>query len=410
MREHAGAKGHTGAGEQAGAAGRAPAGGRPCSRREALAVLAPLLAVPLLGASGCRFSSLVSGAKDGVGFPGDYAVAVVKSNVSNISTYIECYDGALDLVAKLEYPYSTLENSWGRPERSGGEVLLCNQGVEGFRTSTTVVGIDTLTGRVREYDTGISALKGCTATERYVYATRNLNLSAPIARVDRRTGERVQAEYPGLLYPLAYGEKVYAFNDFIPGKKDQSFLLTLSEDLELLDSIDFGSVSKVPQVTGFIDDRLYFVMTQDTDDIEWADIVWHLNYYSPEGGQMHQVTEARGMRLGRIAAHADTLFVLGSANVSGGPRNKVLAVDARSGETVAEQPLSFEPKHLLVVGDALYVAGYDDDVNGTGRMAMALVAFDVAEGGLTETGKVFLENSEKDRPGRYYLTGLFAER
>jgi DNA-binding beta-propeller fold protein YncE len=409
MREHAGAKGHRGR-AAAGTGGRAPAGGGLYSRREALAVLAPLLAVPLLGASGCRFSSLLSGAKDGVGFPGDYAVAVVKSNVSNISTYIEYYDASLELAAKLEYPYSTLENSWGRPERSGSEVFLCNQGVEGLRTSTTVVGIDTTTGRVREYDTGIRALQGCTATERYVYATRNLNLSAPIARVDRQTGERVQAEYPGLLYPFAYGGRVYAFNTDVPGRGRRAALLTLGEDLGLLDSIDFGSGSRVPQATGFMGDNLYFVMTKNADEVEWKDKVWSLCRFLPADSDVSEIMKVTGMRLGLVASKGDALFVLGSANVLGGPRNKVLVVDSRSGEAVAEQPLTFEPEHLLVSDNALYVAGYDDDVNGTGRQAMALAAFDIAEGGLTETGKVFLANSEKDRPGRYYLTGLFAKR
>jgi hypothetical protein len=382
--------------------------GRLYSRRAALAALAPLLAVPLLGASGCRFSSLLSGAKDGAGFPDAYAVAVVKSNVSNISTFIEYYDGSLGLVAKLEYPYATLENTWGKPERSGNEVFLCNQGVEGFRTSTTVVGIDTLTGKVHEYDMGINVLQGCTATERYVYATRNLNMNSTIARVNRQTGERIQAQYPGVLRPYVYKDRVYAFNNHASDKDDRFSLLILDEELALQSAIDYGADSYIVQATGFVDKKLYLVYSSENGSTEWADKSWLLSCFSPIDNQIDTLYESKGMRLGRIATHINTLFVLGSANVLGGPRNKVLAIDSKSGETVAEQPLTFEPEHLYVSGDTLYVAGYDDDVNGTGRMAMALAAFDIAEKSLSETGKVFLKNSEADRPGRYYLCGLFA--
>jgi hypothetical protein len=383
--------------------------GRLYSRREMLAVLAPLLAVPLLGASGCQFSSLLSGAKEGAGFPDDYAIAVVKSNVTNISTYIEYYDSSLNLIAKLEYPYSTLENSWGKPERSGTEVLLCNQGIEGFRTSTTVVAIDTLTGKVCEYDTGITALKGCTATEHYVYATRNLNMSSPIVRIDRQTGERIEAEYPGVLRPFAYEDRLYAFNNHVPGKDDRFSLLVLDEELALQDTIDFGDDSGIVQATGFIEDRLYVVYALGADSLEWADTIWYLSYYSPADHKVHGLYEAKGMRLGFAISKGNTLFVLSSANVLGGPRNKVLTIDANDGALLAETPLIFEPKFIHINNEQLFVAGYDDDMNGTGRMAMALAAFDITEEGLTETEKVFLNHSEKDRPGRYYLCGLFGE-
>ena len=132
--------------------------------------------------SGCQFSGTAT-----ENYNSEYAIAVVKSNDSNISTFIEYYDKDLNQVNKLEYPYSTLENTWGKPERSGDEVFLAAQGIGGLRNSPIVVGLDTKTGAVHEYDTGMTVLKNSTANERYVFASNFLNGKAKLVRIDKAT-------------------------------------------------------------------------------------------------------------------------------------------------------------------------------------------------------------------------------
>lgn len=378
--------------------------GQTLYTRRAFAGLSTV-ALATVSLSGCTLLRKLA-VSDGQGYLLDYAIAVVKSNVIIESTFIEYYDESLALINKIEYPYSTLENTWGKPERSGDEVLLAAQGIEGIRRSKVVVGLNTTTGAITEYDVGIGILKNCTANERFVYASRNLNASSAIARVDRQTGEKLRRDYPGLLYPYAWGDKVYAFNSHRPGEPKGAHLLVLDEALDLLETIDFDDRPTIVQITGFIDGRLYFVFVPGEDtDADWAVTRRNLRYLTPEDNKVHDVITLVGKRLGYVAVRGTTLYVLVNADVTGGSRNKIVAIDAQKGIVTGEFALSYEPSYLYLKGDVLYVTGYDDEVG----YDLVLGAYELGStGDISPVGEVHFENHEEGRKGRFYLTGLFS--
>jgi hypothetical protein len=385
-------------------------GGKALTRREFAKVAGVVGVSAVCGAAfdalaGCQGAAPLSPAARGEGYTTDYSIAVVKSNVISESTFVEYYDESLSLVNKLEYPYSTLENSWGKPERFGDEVYLANQGVEGIRQATTVVGINTKTGAVREYDAGIRALKNCTANENYVFASRNLNAKSDIVRIDKQTGERHTANYPGLLYPFAYEDKIYAFNTDVVGKLNQTALLILDEDLELLNTIEFGENSHLPQATGFIGDRLWFVLAYEASNATWADTSWNICSLLHNTPNVETIATETGKRLGNIALLGDALCVLISADIAAESRNNILLRDSYSGNFISEYPLAYEPKFVHQHNGTIFAAGYDDKV----AHDLMLGAYKMnADGVLFQTNEVHTANHESDRQGRYYLTGLFA--
>jgi len=351
----------------------------------------------------CADRSVLSGQ----GYTTDYAVAVIKTNVSNPVTFIEYYDEGLNLVNKLEYPYATLENSWGNAEYFEGTVYLAAQGIEGFRNGDTVVALDTETGIVTEYDSGIGAPQSVTANEQYVFAV-NQGQTTNLSRIDKVTSEVLSARPPGLLHPFAYEDRLYILNQLFKTTTSPtraSLLIFNAEDLSTVGSIDLGDNMVHAQTIGFIDERLFFITSISDDSVKWVDKEWYINYYSPTDNTIHEVASITGMRLNYLVVHDDTLYVLGTASVVGDSRNKILAIDFATGAVFEDYPLTYEPEYICTRDGVLYVTGYDDnDIPD-----LVLGAYAIEEDGLRMLNEVHFANHEQGQSGRYYLSGLFTQ-
>ncbi|MDR3053693.1 MAG: hypothetical protein LBU48_07530, partial [Coriobacteriales bacterium] len=189
-------------------------------------------------------------------------------------------------------------------------------------------------------------------------------------------------------------------NTDVPGKPNEASLLILNEDLELLETIEFGEYSYLPQITGFIGDRLYFSASFGDDGIGNS-TTNQLRYFSISDSELHTIWESEWL-LGYATIYRETLFV------ARGYENIIYEIDATTGTLKAEHALSYEPDYFYVSNDILYVAGYDYNVNGRQQTAMVLAAYALHDSELTLLNKIYLTDGEPGRPGRYYLTGLFA--
>jgi hypothetical protein len=148
-------------------------------KKAAAAALCAALAAALL--AGC---SLAGRARDGLDaqarvaagagseFPGDYAVAVVRTSDHHEGSYLELYDEELRRVATVAYPYTCLENMPNNaPFRCGDEVLIAHRGYLAGRGGGQVVSINALTGEARAYDVGRSFVSNAAALGDSIFAS-----------------------------------------------------------------------------------------------------------------------------------------------------------------------------------------------------------------------------------------------
>jgi hypothetical protein len=77
----------------------------------------------------------------GAGYTDDYEIALILTDTRSYSTFIEYYDDELELVNALQYPYSSMENSWGEPMCYGNAMYIIPQGLGYKLDARLVIGL-----------------------------------------------------------------------------------------------------------------------------------------------------------------------------------------------------------------------------------------------------------------------------
>jgi hypothetical protein len=346
---------------------------------------------------GCSY---FSGTRTGEGYNPDYAVAVILTNRQTPSTFINYYDKDLNLVASLEYPYKMIQSPWGKPEVYDATVYLTPQGTALNPTSSVVAALDLATGKIKDLDAD-GGVSNVTANERYIFGAA----SGGMGRIDKETGKVVSIQQPGYLFPFAHEDKVYVFNDQRPEDFNHGWLFVMSEDLEVLETIDFGAESALPQTCGFIGDRLYFILVaKNLDNIPWEDLEWGLCYYSTEDSKVHTLTTVQGMRLEFVESIGSKLYVIATGDTTGDTLNKILIIDEKTGVIEGECKMgSFVPQYLLAKDNILYVGGTEGE-----DRTHELRSYVPDSLGLREVGSIPLTSYDTSTI-RYYIGGLFAQ-
>jgi hypothetical protein len=227
-----------------------------------VAVFLAALSLSLTACSCSLFFNYASLADD---YDPNYAVAVVQTSRQASSTFIDYYDESLELVVSIEYPYMLMQSPWGKPEIYDSTVYMTplKSAANPFG-DCGVFALDLKTGEVQELDAD-GGVSNVTANERYVFAAA----FGGMGRIDRETGAVLSIEQPGYLFPFAREDRVYVFNNQRPKDYQHGWLFIMDEDLEILETIDFGAPTAIPQTCGFIGDRLYFVFVADDSDMPW---------------------------------------------------------------------------------------------------------------------------------------------
>lgn len=370
----------------------------PCKFKQLWLVLVLYLFCILLG---CSPSAIVNGATAGNGYPSDYTVAVIQTTRQMASTYIDYYDENLNLITSLEYPYKTTQSPWGKPCIYDGKVYMTPQGTGLALTTSVVAELDLNTGKVHELDAD-GGVTNVSANDDYIFAAAR----GGMGRIDKTTGEVLSIDQPGRMFPFAYEDRVYAFNDERElGVDENSHLLIYSEDMELLEDIDFGSGAHIPTPSGFIEDKLYFVSAYDDGSTPWEDIEWNLSYYSVSDAQIHVVTTVTGMSIDYVESIGDKLYVRAVGDTSGDIADKILVINKETGNIDGVCPMEdFVPQYLYVVNNVLYVGGANFDRSHSLRSY-------IPDGeDLRQSGEILLSSHTTDGSARYYIGGLFANK
>jgi hypothetical protein len=349
-----------------------------------------LILCVLGGLAACHGRAAVRGA----GYTDDYEIAVIRTDIHRYSTFIEYYDGELELVNKLEYPYASMENSWGKPMCYGNVMYVIPQGLGNSLNARLVVGLDMETGAVREYKVDLPYLKNLAVNEKYIFVSNNQNGTSKIVRVDKESGETASTEFDGLVPSLAAkGDEVIALHADWGKSLDERRILVLGEDLRLRQTVAIEECKSVG-TSDLIDDRLYFGSPRE-DSFSETGWNYSLLYFSLEDRQICQVASS-DFKFHAAAAIGGDLYVLQfDPNVD--EANKIIILDKGTGAYKNEYLLNYKPQFVYCKDGALFVSGDDKNVGG-----WVLGKYLPEDGALIPIKEIRLE-----RDG-HFVSGLFS--
>ena len=338
-------------------------------------------------------------ALEGRGFNPDFAIAVIMTSDQKPLTYIDYYDEDLNLLASLEYPYLSARSPWGLPAIHDGVVFMTPRGKSILPNSSFVAALDMATGEVTEYDAD-GGVSNVAANDRYIFAAAQ----GGFGRIDRESGEVLSVDLDGRVFPFAYEDRLYVFNDMqnLPDEDDTKLLIYDVESLELIEEIFFGPQTAVYPITGFIGNRLYFIFAPDRDATSSTGLRNYLSFYSVEDAQIHDLLTDSGMRLYYVASIEGLLFVLATEIQSeDNIFQRLLIVDAETGEIKSVYPFDYFPLFILSSGNTLYIGGVNQNY-------ASIIHSYIPDGdSILETGSIELVIHDV-KGARYGIGGLFA--
>jgi len=314
-------------------------------------------------------------------------------------TYIDYYDEDLNLLASLTYPYLKARSPWGLPAIHDGVVFMTPQSKSYLPNASFVAALNMATGEVTEYDAD-GGVSNVAANDRYIFAAAR----GGMGRIDRESGEVLSVDLDGRVWPFAYEDRLYVFNDRQnpPDEDEMKLLIYDVESMELIEEILLGPEARVYPVTGFIDDRLYFAISQNRNVITSIGVTTDLCFYSAEDAQIYNFVTDAGMQLDRTASIDRRLYVLATENRSeSNVFQNLLIVDGETGEVKSVYPIDYSPLFILSSGNTLYIGGVNQNY-------VSVIHSYIPDGdSVLETGSIELVIHDV-RGARYGIGGLFA--
>jgi hypothetical protein len=332
-------------------------------------------------------------ARDSLGFPGNYELAVIRTSDYADPTYIEFYDKSLNLVTTVEYPYVCLENLVSAPSISDGFVYMPHRGNYYGRNGSQVVGISIQTGEVQEYEVGGNSL---TTTKDRIFVESGSGANTKITQIDKKSGETKEAIVGGVhVHALATNGETIVAAQGIADKDDEKLLFF--KDVSYIErEVELTGLGYPRQITHLSNDRFYFGATLYNASNET--FAYTLNYYSMSDDILHTVL-SYAHSLSFIVEN-DTYLFVATDDVNAVQGNEILVVDKTSEEVVKTCPVSFLPQYMSQHGDYLYLLGYNIK---TDERCLAQYRIDGSD--VTYVTEINLSNTHKG----WFASGMFFE-
>ena len=181
-------------------------------------------------------------------FPTEYEIGVLYSTEYKNTTRLVLLDENMNSVYEKALPYGYLGHCGYMNAIKKGEVLYeCPQGTATEKELGLIIGLDTLTGEVTEYDFQRVNMTDFDCDENYLYVTSNLNNVDYVERMDQSTGQKDTIELPFYVSDIAVNDgRLYGFGENMNAGGKVVFYLFDFETLQAIEIADLSGTMKEP--------------------------------------------------------------------------------------------------------------------------------------------------------------------
>jgi hypothetical protein len=361
-----------------------------------LAVLMMAIAVAAACASCSSISSPSPPAESLEGFE----IAVIKTSELKRSSYIEYYDGNLELLSTQFLPYAALNSgALSRLVVSDGTLYTVEEGLAGRHDSRTAISLNLESGSVREYRIDQINLQQTAANGTYFFTTDNLNNVSHITRCDKATGETKTVEFNRELAGdiVANDSCLYSINEPLDDNNGGPSLKVFNMDLDVVASYPVAPDDNASSPIMLHNDDFYF-MSWAGDGVS-AERRFYLNRFSSASKQI-DTRIATDYCPSSFVFH-DDLMIISHLTYGSSEGNYLSVFDLQEDSFVNKVDLGYEAQQLLVRGDTLYVMGMDDAKRGI------LAKYSITGSDITLEQKVEIPREGEHDPTLHYLVGIF---
>lgn len=189
-----------------------------------------------------------------------YKVAIIETSSKNENSLITYYNENLEQNKTIKLKYAELGSNFYNPNYSNDVVYLVPRGLQGKHNTHKIIGLDTLTDNIKDYNIERTNIL-CTATnDKYIFSVSNLNAISYLTRFSKTDDTIKEITYPNEYLSLvaADNEKVFAFVNTIKNDVNHSELKVYNaNNLDLLNTIDITEYG-INQTKYYLNDNYLF--------------------------------------------------------------------------------------------------------------------------------------------------------